>query len=259
MPVWKWPRPPDRIPTAQSGSSTHSPVGRDTRRRRAPRGHSGHVPSPALPRGRRTRRPRRSAAMSTVGALETPAVTIDLPIMEDNIRRVQAHLARHGIGNRPHIKTHKIPAIGKLQMAAGAMGITCQKLGEVEVFVDAGVAGDILLTYNILGRAKTDRLMVLVKRAPGLTVVLDNEVVARELSEAGVRHGLDVRFLVECDTGFGRTGVQSPQAAFDLARQVSRLPKMQFRGLMTFPNREPTTREFFERALGLFGSAGMPV
>ena len=197
--------------------------------------------------------------MTAVSDLETPAVTIDVTIMEDNIRRVQAHLARHGIGNRPHIKTHKIPAIGKLQMAAGAMGITCQKLGEVEVFVDAGVAGDVLLTYNILGRAKTDRLMALITRAPGLTVVLDNEVVARELSEAGVRYGLDVRFLVECDTGFGRTGVQSPQAAFDLARLASRLPKMQFRGLMTFPNREPTTREFFERALALFGSAGMPV
>jgi len=197
--------------------------------------------------------------MTLARDLETPAVTVHVDIMEDNIRRVQAHLARHGIGNRPHIKTHKIPAIGKLQMAAGAMGITCQKLGEVEVFVDAGVADDILLTYNILGRAKTDRLMALIRRAPGITVALDNEVVARELSEAGVRHGLDVRFLVECDTGFGRTGVQTPEAAVELARRADRLPKMQFRGLMTFPNREPTTREFFEWALVLFAAAGIPV
>ncbi len=197
--------------------------------------------------------------MTAVADLETPAVTIDLGIMEDNIRRVQAHLARHGIGNRPHVKTHKIPAIGKMQMAAGAMGITCQKLGEVEVFVDAGVAEDILLTYNILGGAKTDRLAALIRRAPGLTVVLDNDVVARGLSEAGTRHGVDVRFLVECDTGFGRTGVQTPEAALELARAASRLPRMQFRGLMTFPNREPTTREFFERALPIFSRAGIPV
>jgi len=197
--------------------------------------------------------------MSAVKELDTPAVTIRLDIMEDNIRRVQAHLAKHGIGNRPHIKTHKIPAIGKLQMQAGAMGITCQKIGEVEVFVDAGVADDILLTFNILGQAKTDRLMALCRRAPGLAVVLDNEVVARELSSAGARHGVDVRFLVECDTGFGRTGVQTPAAAFDLARLAARLPRMQFRGLMTFPNREPTTREFFERALALFKGAGMTV
>jgi D-serine deaminase-like pyridoxal phosphate-dependent protein len=197
--------------------------------------------------------------MTTIADLETPAVTIDLGIMEDNIRRVQAHLARHGIGNRPHIKTHKVPAIGKMQMAAGAIGITCQKIGEVEVFVDAGVAEDILLTFNILGRAKTERLMAVIRRAPGLTVVLDNEVVARGLSEAAARHGLDVRFLVECDTGFGRTGVQTPEAAFDLARLAMRLPGMQFRGLMTFPNREPTTREFFERALARFTAAGIAV
>src|SRR5262245_46217448 len=197
--------------------------------------------------------------MTAVAELETPAVTIDVAIMEDNIRRVQAHLAGHGIGNRPHIKTHKVPAIGKMQMAAGAMGITCQKIGEVEVFVDAGVADDVLLTYNVLGRAKTDRLMALIARAPGLTVVLDNDTVARELSEAGARAGLDVRFLVECDTGFGRTGVQTPEAALDLARQAARRPRMHFRGLMTFPNREPTTREFFARALELFGAAGIPV
>lgn len=197
--------------------------------------------------------------MTLARDLETPAVTIDVGIMEANIRRVQEHLSRHGIGNRPHVKTHKIPAIGKMQMAAGAMGITCQKLGEVEVFVDAGVADDILLTYNILGRAKTDRLLELIHRAPGLTVVFDNEVVARELSEAGARHGRDVQFLVDCDTGFGRTGVQTPEAALELARLAMALPRMQFRGLMTFPNREPTTREFFARALELFRNAGIAV
>src|SRR5262249_41742073 len=197
--------------------------------------------------------------MTVAGDRDTPAVTIDMDIMEDNIRRVQAHLARHGIGNRPHIKTHKVPAIGKMQMEAGAMGITCQKIGEVEVFVEAGGADDILLTYNVLGRAKTDRLMALVQRAPKLTVGLDNEVVARELSEAAVRPKLGVRLLLGCDTGFGRTGVQTPQVAFDLARQAASLSRMQFRGLMTFPNREPTTREFFFAALALFKNAGIPV
>jgi D-serine deaminase-like pyridoxal phosphate-dependent protein len=194
-----------------------------------------------------------------VGELETPAVTVDLDIMEDNIRRVQGHLDRHGIGNRPHVKTHKIPEIGKLQMAAGAIGITCQKVGEVEVFADAGVAEDVLLTYNILGRQKSDRLMAVAKRLRRLVVVLDNEVVARDLSEAGVRHGADVRFLVECDTGFGRNGVQTPEAALDLARLGMKLPRMDFQGLMTFPNREPDTRLFFDRALQLFKQAGIPV
>ena len=197
--------------------------------------------------------------MNSVADLDTPVVTIDLDIMRDNIRRVQAHLARHGIGNRPHIKTHKIPAIGRMQMEAGAIGITCQKIGEVEVFADAGVADDVLLTYNILGRQKTDRLMALTKRVRRLTVVLDNDVVSRELSEAAAHAGADVRFLVECDTGFGRTGVQTPDDALDLARKVMRLPGMHFEGLMTFPNRDPNTRDFFERALALFKQAGVPV
>ena len=74
--------------------------------------------------------------------------------LEDNIDRVQGMISAQGLHNRPHIKTHKIPAIGKLQMKAGAIGLTCQKLGEVEVFIDAGVCGDILLTYNILGGQK---------------------------------------------------------------------------------------------------------
>lgn len=197
--------------------------------------------------------------MKAVTDLETPAVTVHLDIMEDNIRRVQAHLARHGIANRPHIKTHKIPALGKMQMQAGAVGITCQKLGEVEVFTDAAVADDVLLTFNIVGGAKTDRLMALSKRLRRLAVVLDNDTVAKGLSEAGARHGVDVRFLVECDTGMGRNGVQSPKAALDLACAAMKLPRMQFEGIMTFPLRQPQSCQFFEEALALFKRAGIPV
>jgi D-serine deaminase-like pyridoxal phosphate-dependent protein len=191
--------------------------------------------------------------------LDTPAVTVELAVMEENIRRVQALLDRHGVGNRPHVKTHKIPAIGRMQMAAGAVGIAVQKVGEAEVFADAGVADDVLLTYNVLGPAKLDRLMAVAKRVRRLTVVLDNDVVARGLSEAGVRHGIDVPFLIECDTGFGRNGVQTPQAALDLARVAMKLPRLAFHGLMTFPNRDPDSRVFFEQALGSFKQAGIPV
>lgn len=197
--------------------------------------------------------------MVSVRDLDTPVVTVDLDIMEANIRRVQARLDRLGVANRPHIKTHKVPAIGRLQLEAGAVGITCQKIGEVEVFADHGVAPDVLLTYNVLGPQKLERLMAVARRVERLTVVLDNAVVARGLAEAARRHDVDVRFLVECDTGFGRNGVQSPEAALELAREVMRMPRMDFQGLMTFPNRDPDTREFFERALALFKAAGIPV
>src|SRR6058998_2567204 len=146
--------------------------------------------------------------MTRVTELDTPAVTVRLDIVERNIRRVHDHLARHGVANRPHVKTHKIPALGRMQMAAPTVGITCQKLGEVEVFADAGVTDDVLLTFNVLGRGKTERLMALSRRLKRLAVVLDNEVVARGLSDAAMSHGGEVPFLVECDTGFGRNGVQ---------------------------------------------------
>jgi D-serine deaminase-like pyridoxal phosphate-dependent protein len=197
--------------------------------------------------------------MGNVADLDTPAVTVRLDIMESNIARVHGHLARHGIANRPHIKTHKIPALGKLQMAAGAVGITCQKLGEVEVFAEAGVADDVLLTFNVVGRAKTERLAALSRRLRRLAVVFDNDVVARGLSEAARTHRIEIPFLVECDTGFGRNGVQTPEAAFALARSAMALPGLRFEGLMTFPNREPATRVFFEHALQLFKRAGIAV
>jgi D-serine deaminase-like pyridoxal phosphate-dependent protein len=197
--------------------------------------------------------------MISVSDLDTPAVTILLDRLEANIARVQAMIAGHGLGNRPHIKTHKIPAIGRMQIEAGAIGLTCQKLGEVEVFVDAGVADDILLTFNILGEAKTDRLMELIGRVKRLAVVADNEVVVRGLSEAGVRHGRDVRLLLECDTGFGRNGVQSPDAALELARYAMNMRRIQFEGLMTFPNKAPNTGAFMTRALELFRREGIPV
>jgi D-serine deaminase-like pyridoxal phosphate-dependent protein len=190
--------------------------------------------------------------------LDTPAVTIRLDTLERNIRRVQAHLGSHGVANRPHIKTHKIPAVARMQLEAGAVGLTCQKLGEVEAFIDAGVGDDILITYNIIGETKAERLMALSKRIGRLAVVLDNEVVASGLSEAARRHDGEMRFLIECDTGYGRNGVQTPEAALELAQAAMRLPRMRFEGLMTFPN-SPKTGPFFERALKLFADAGIPV
>jgi D-serine deaminase-like pyridoxal phosphate-dependent protein len=127
------------------------------------------------------------------------------------------------------------------------------------VTIDVDIVDDILLTYNVVGAQKLERLMALTRRLKRLAVVLDNETVARGLSEAGVGHGTDVRFLVECDTGFGRNGVQTPEAAVELARAAMKLPCMQFEGILTYPNREPQTRDFFEAALSLFRQAGIPV
>ena len=126
----------------------------------------------------------------------TPSVVIDLDVVERNIARVQALCDAAGIGNRPHIKTHKSPVIAAMQRDAGARGITCQKLGEAEVMVDHGL-DDILITFNLLGRAKMQRLVALARRVR-LSATLDNAVVAGELDEAMRQAGLVLPVLIEC-------------------------------------------------------------
>jgi D-serine deaminase-like pyridoxal phosphate-dependent protein len=194
-----------------------------------------------------------------VEELDTPCVTILLDRMEKNIARVQRLVSQSGKAFRPHIKTHKIPAIGAMQIAAGAVGLTCQKLGEAEVFIDAGVADDILITFNIVGPAKTERLMDLSERVHRLAVVADNEIVLRGLSDAARSRGRQLPVLIECDTGFGRNGVQTPEAALELARLAELLPGIDFAGLAVYPNNAPRTLDFFTQAIALFASAGMPI
>ncbi|HSB69783.1 MAG TPA: D-TA family PLP-dependent enzyme [Candidatus Methylomirabilis sp.] len=194
--------------------------------------------------------------MTSAQTLDTPVVTIDLDVVEANIARLQAYLDQHGIKNRPHIKTHKIPAIATKQVESGAVGIACQKIGEAEVMAAAGLR-DILLPFNILGPAKLERLMALAREVR-LSVTVDSEGVARGLSEAARQAGLGIAVLIECDTGGQRVGLQSPEAALDLARRIVRMPGLAFGGLMTYPNSEAAGK-FFTRALELFRGVGLPV
>src|SRR5260370_26686236 len=112
----------------------------------------------------------------------TPAAVIDMDRVERNIARIQATCDAAGVANRPHIKTHKSPVLAKLQVAAGAQGITCQKIGEAEVMVDGGL-DDILISYNLLGEEKMNRLGALLARAK-VTVATDNPVVVTDLPNA---------------------------------------------------------------------------
>lgn len=197
--------------------------------------------------------------MTTTDQLDTPSVTILLDRLEANLARIQEMVDKRGVGNRPHVKTHKIPAIGRMQMRAGAVGLTCQKLGEVEAFVGAGVCDDFLLSFNIVGERKTERLMELSSQVRRLAVVADNEVVIAGLSDAGRRHDRDIPLLIECDTGFGRNGAASPEIARSLARYASNKPGITFEGLMTFPNKAPDTLRFLEETLELLHRDGIPV
>ena len=165
--------------------------------------------------------------------LDTPAIVVDLAVVERNIQRVQSICDKAGIKNRPHIKTHKSVELAKLQLKYGAAGIACQKLGEAEVMASAGI-DDILISYNLLGAAKHARLADLHNRI-SLAVCCDNMIVAEHLSEAISATGKRLNVLVECDTGRHRCGVLSPQAAVALAIEIDRLPGLHFNGLLLYP------------------------
>jgi D-serine deaminase-like pyridoxal phosphate-dependent protein len=192
----------------------------------------------------------------SIGEIETPAIAIDLDLVESNIQRLQAYLEKHGVANRPHIKTHKIPEIGRLQMLAGATGICCQKLGEAEIMADNGFA-DIFLPYNILGGRKLARLGALLRRV-SIRVTADSEITIAGLSEAARAANRDLTVLVEFDTGAGRCGVQTPSEAAALARLISGTQGLRFGGLMTYPMND-RTGEFVEATRKLLAGSGLAI
>lgn len=190
--------------------------------------------------------------------LSTPLPVIDEDVLGANIARTQAYMDAHGLKFRPHIKTHKIPAIAKAQVEAGAQGINCQKITEAEVFAEAGFE-DLLITFNILGREKLARLVALNGRISGLKVVADSETTVKALSQA-FQTGKPLTVLVECDTGGGRCGVQTPAAAVALAKDIVEAPGLSFGGLLTYPkpDSEAAVETFFRTALEGLGELGIP-
>jgi len=165
--------------------------------------------------------------------LETPVPIIDFDIMLANLIRWQKHCDEIGIANWPHIKTHKLVPVAKLQMALGAKGLAVQKLGEAEVMAAAGLK-ELLLTFNVVGESKIARLAKLM-RDTNIAVVADSMEVVAGLDEAGKRAGRKLDVLVECDTGMGRNGAQTPADALKLAQVIDRSEHLTFGGLMTYP------------------------
>jgi len=163
------------------------------------------------------------------------------------------------VANWPHVKTHKSVEMMRRQRAAGAAGITCQKIGEAEVMADAG-ATDILISYNILGVGKLTRLRALAERIR-LTVVCDNEVVAGGLSMAFAGAAKPLEVLIEIDSGRGRCGVVEPGAAADLALHVASLPGLTCAGLMAYPPEGPMdhTRAFIAAVVERCAAQGLPL
>lgn len=187
----------------------------------------------------------------------TPAVVIDLDRVDRNIGRVQALCESAGVLNRPHIKTHKSPVLAKMQIAAGASGITCQKLGEAEIMAAAGLE-NILVSYNLIAAARSGRLAALRKRAD-VTICADNPVTLAAYAEAAVEAEAPIGVMIECDTGRKRAGVETSKEAIDLARIVRDTDGLEFRGLLFYPTEQAwdAAQRFHDEAVEGLRSLGL--
>jgi D-serine deaminase-like pyridoxal phosphate-dependent protein len=192
-----------------------------------------------------------------ISDIDTPAVLIDTDRAEANLQKFQAYADKHSMAVRPHIKTHKLPRFARRAVELGAIGITCQKLGEAEVMADAGL-DDIFVPYNIIGKAKLERLAELNDRIT-IRVTADNETVVRGYAEAFAGREKPLAVLVECDTGMGRCGVQNPQEAVELATMIDRSEGLNFTGFMTYPKTGgvEATQAFLAEAEKLAIAAGL--
>jgi len=188
--------------------------------------------------------------------LSSPVPVVDYDIARRNIHRLQQYCDTHQFRLRPHVKTHKLPFFAHEQCKAGAAGITVQKIGEAEVMAQTGLA-DILITYNIVGREKAERLANLTNFAR-LSVAIDNERALESLGWSERRAKNPIGVLIEFESGGNRQGVQTPEQAIDLAKAILGHSGLDFKGLLTYPT-TTRTAEFLKEALPRFRKAGIEV
>ena len=178
--------------------------------------------------------------------VDTPALVVDLDAFEFNLATLMDAARAAGVRVRPHAKTHKCPAIARRQVALGAVGVCCQKVSEAEALVDGGI-DDVLITNEIVGGQKTERLAALARRAR-IGVCVDHPLQVEQLAAAvaAAQTGLDV--YVELDVGQGRCGVGAAGDALALVAQLQAQPLLRFAGLQAYHGRAQHLREPDERA-----------
>ena len=167
--------------------------------------------------------------------VDTPALVLDLDAFERNLRRMQQAVAGRGIRVSAHAKTHKCPEIAQRQVAAGAVGVCCQKVSEAEAMVEGGIA-DVLVSNEVVGAAKLERLAGLARRAK-IGVCVDDAGNVRDLDTAARAAGVKLDVYVELEVGMGRCGVAPGEPALALARAVTGCASLRFGGLQAYNGR----------------------
>ncbi len=178
--------------------------------------------------------------------LDTPCLCVDLDRLEGNLDRMQTTVTRNGIASRPHAKTHKCPAIARLQIATGSVGICTAKISEAEVMFEHGVEQILLTTVNVSPR-KIRRAMYLRKWCDGFVQAVDTAANARELSDAAAEAGVVADVTVDVDPGGHRTGITPGAPALELAQLVDTLPGLRLRGMLCYDGGSQHVTGFAER------------
>jgi D-serine deaminase-like pyridoxal phosphate-dependent protein len=166
--------------------------------------------------------------------IDTPALLIDLDLMERNLETLADFFrGKKGKDFRPHYKTPKSPLLAAKQIESGAIGISCQKLGEAETLITAGIT-DVLITNEIVGDYKIQKLISLRTRGPGLMVCVDNAIPAKALSEEALKRGVKMPVLIDVNVGQNRCGVEPGKSAVDFATEVSKLKGLELKGFQCY-------------------------
>ena len=174
------------------------------------------------------------AAGQAVGDLDTPSILCDLDRLERNLADWQALMERNEVRFRPHVKTHKIPDIARMQLEAGARGIICAKPSEAEPFVAAGI-DDVCIAYPVVGLQKWRRIAAMAAAGVKMTVNCDHATAVRQASEAATEAEVTVNLQIDIDSGMHRGGIPMTEVAEieQLARTIVGLPGVEFDGLTT--------------------------
>jgi 3-hydroxy-D-aspartate aldolase len=193
-----------------------------------------------------------AAVGSHVSDVDTPALLIDLDALERNIRRMQKRAAGTKVRLRPHAKTHKSTAIANRQVAAGAVGMCCQKVSEAEIMVDGGI-GDVLISNEVVGATKVERVAALAGRAK-VSICVDDADNVRALAAAAAKFGSTIHVLVELNVGANRCGVENAEELARLATAISGQPSLRFAGIQAYHGAAQHLRTFEERQSAIAGA-----
>jgi 3-hydroxy-D-aspartate aldolase len=189
--------------------------------------------------------------------VDTPALLLDLDAFERNLDKMAAAAKAGGMRLRPHAKTHKCPAVAHAQIARGAVGVCCQKVGEAEAMVLGGVK-DVYVSNEIVGDTKLNRLAALAKQAT-ISVAVDNADNVAAIERAAARYDVTLNVFVEIAAGMKRCGVEPGPEAVTLARAVKAAPHLRFAGLQAYHGSAQHVRSYEERkkAIGVAGEAAV--